>query len=226
MTNYISCLFFSSFFFQYLTKQTTALRKTNDNRIRIYEQLEVSIQELERANQRLALDNATDKKQIKSLCAYRDTLEARCEELQKSLDEARLQQTIQKEKLRRLSSTKEEVVPESPEPPKPKQTGTKEGNVQPPAATTTTTTSATESANNIPPDHEDLVNQLLIQVQELKSHRSRDQRKITDLEEEICRRTQDMALLEEELTTLYQREEHVKNLQEEISALEEVRLVQ
>lgn len=34
-----------------------------------------------------------------------------------------------------------------------------------------------------------------------------------------------MALLEEELTTLYQREEHVKNLQEEISALEEVRLV-
>lgn len=103
--------------------------------------------------------------------------------------------------------------PETPDPPSPKP------------QTVTTQTSTTESVNNIPADQEDLVNQLLIQIQELKSQKSRDQRKITDLEEEICRRTQDMAMLEEELTTLYQREEHVKNLQEEISALEEVRLV-
>jgi hypothetical protein len=54
-----------SFYVQYLTKQTTALREVNDSRLRIYEQLEVSIQELERANQRLALDNSADKKHIK-----------------------------------------------------------------------------------------------------------------------------------------------------------------
>lgn len=54
-----------SFYDQYLTKQTTALREVNDSRLRIYEQLEVSIQELERANQRLALDNSADKKHIK-----------------------------------------------------------------------------------------------------------------------------------------------------------------
>jgi len=54
-----------SFYIQYLTKQTTALREVNDSRLRIYEQLEVSIQELERANQRLALDNSADKKHIK-----------------------------------------------------------------------------------------------------------------------------------------------------------------
>ncbi|KAL0272453.1 UNVERIFIED_CONTAM: hypothetical protein PYX00_005413 [Menopon gallinae] len=81
---------------EYLSKQMTALRKTNDDRIRIYEQLEVSIQDLERANQRLALDSSTDKKQIKSLCAYRDSLEERCEELQKALDEARSQQKEKK----------------------------------------------------------------------------------------------------------------------------------
>lgn len=54
-----------SVYVQYLTKQTTALREVNDSRLRIYEQLEVSIQELERANQRLALDNSADKKHIK-----------------------------------------------------------------------------------------------------------------------------------------------------------------
>ncbi|XP_063222094.1 cerebellar degeneration-related protein 2 isoform X2 [Bacillus rossius redtenbacheri] len=67
---------------EYLTKQTAALREVNDSRLRIYEQLEVSIQDLERANQRLVLENVSDKKHIKSLCVTIDTLEARCEELQ------------------------------------------------------------------------------------------------------------------------------------------------
>lgn len=52
--------------FQYLTKQTVALREVNDSRLRIYEQLEVSIQDLERANHRLAVDHATEKKHIKT----------------------------------------------------------------------------------------------------------------------------------------------------------------
>ncbi|KAJ1530790.1 hypothetical protein ONE63_005641 [Megalurothrips usitatus] len=72
---------------EYLTKQTAALREVNDSRLRIYEQLEVSILDLERANQRLALDSAADKKHIKTLCVNIDSLEARCEELQKQCDE-------------------------------------------------------------------------------------------------------------------------------------------
>ena len=48
-----------------MKKQTAALREVNDSRLKIYEQLEVSIQDLERANQRLALENTNDKKQIK-----------------------------------------------------------------------------------------------------------------------------------------------------------------
>lgn len=54
------------FLLQYLTKQTVALREVNDSRLRIYEQLEVSIQDLERANHRLAVDHAADKKHIKT----------------------------------------------------------------------------------------------------------------------------------------------------------------
>jgi hypothetical protein len=50
---------------EYLTKQTVALREVNDSRLRCYEQLEVSISDLERANHRLSVDNAADKKQIK-----------------------------------------------------------------------------------------------------------------------------------------------------------------
>ncbi|KAF4521834.1 hypothetical protein B566_EDAN003708 [Ephemera danica] len=73
---------------EYLTKQTAALREVNDSRLRIYEQLEVSIQELERNNQRLAVENAADKKQIKSLCHSLDAMEARCEELTRALEEA------------------------------------------------------------------------------------------------------------------------------------------
>lgn len=52
-------------FFQYMKKQTAALREVNDSRLKIYEQLEVSIQDLERANHRLVIENTSDKKLIK-----------------------------------------------------------------------------------------------------------------------------------------------------------------
>ena len=45
-----------------MKKQTAALREVNDSRLRIYEQLEVSIQDLERANHLLVNDNTNDKK--------------------------------------------------------------------------------------------------------------------------------------------------------------------
>lgn len=48
-----------------MKKQTAALREVNDSRLKIYEQLEVSIQDLERANHRLVVENTGDKKLIK-----------------------------------------------------------------------------------------------------------------------------------------------------------------
>lgn len=63
MDGFLTITMYSS---QYLTKQTVALREVNDSRLRIYEQLEVSIQDLERANHRLAVDHSGDKKHIKT----------------------------------------------------------------------------------------------------------------------------------------------------------------
>lgn len=53
------------FFFdslQYLTKQNNALREVNDTRLKIYENIEISIQDLEKQNHRLNVDNSNIKK--------------------------------------------------------------------------------------------------------------------------------------------------------------------
>lgn len=86
---------------EYLTKQTVALREVNDSRLRIYEQLEVSIQDLERANHRLAVDHAAEKKHIKTLCATIETLETKCEELQKTVDDLNAQLEISRRRAER-----------------------------------------------------------------------------------------------------------------------------
>lgn len=48
--------------FQYLTKQNNALREVNDTRLKIYENIEISIQDLEKQNHRLNVDNSNLKK--------------------------------------------------------------------------------------------------------------------------------------------------------------------
>jgi len=50
---------------QYMKKQTAALREVNNTRLKVYEQLEVSVQDLERANHHLVSENTSDKKLIK-----------------------------------------------------------------------------------------------------------------------------------------------------------------
>ena len=53
------------YLFQYLTKQTSTLREVNDSRVKIYEQLEVSISDLETTNNKLMEENLNDKVKIK-----------------------------------------------------------------------------------------------------------------------------------------------------------------
>lgn len=96
--------------FQYLTKQTVALREVNDSRLRIYEQLEVSIQDLERANHRLVLDNSAEKKHIKSLNTTIESLEAKCEELQSTTDDLRLQVDVLRRRSQRNSDVQVSTV--------------------------------------------------------------------------------------------------------------------
>lgn len=87
---------------EYLQKQTAALREVNDSRLRIYEQLEVGIQDLERANHRLMVENTTDKKHIKSLLHNIESLESRYEELSRSLEEAKKLLSVERRKNDRL----------------------------------------------------------------------------------------------------------------------------
>jgi len=94
---------------EYLTKQTAALREVNDSRLRIYEQLEISITELEKNNIRLNEESISDKSRIKSLCSTVDLLEVRCEELQRCVDEARSQERIRKRREKRRASQKEDA---------------------------------------------------------------------------------------------------------------------
>ncbi|XP_075220256.1 cerebellar degeneration-related protein 2-like isoform X2 [Lycorma delicatula] len=190
---------------EYLTKQTAALREVNDSRLRIYEQLEVSIQELERANQRLAIESTNDKKHIKSLTGQVDTLELRCEELQKNLDELTVALEAARRRQRRSVCTPDE--PESPALPK----------NNPPQSSHTPLPLFSQ------PEFEDEMTQLLQQLQEARTQKTREQRKVQDLAEQLAVVLQENASLEERLSLLHQKEEDMKSLQEELSMLEEIR---
>ncbi|KAJ9593034.1 hypothetical protein L9F63_015303, partial [Diploptera punctata] len=192
---------------EYLTKQTAALREVNDSRLRIYEQLEVSIQDLERANQRLSLDNSADKKHIKTLCLSIDSLESRCEELQRALDEMTLKQNSQLRRQRSKSSSVDNGT--SADPSTREENGTNQQNE--------------DTADSKDSGEDEEVIHLLELLQEQKSLRAKDQRKAADLEEQMAAVLQENLALEEELTLLRQKEEDMKSLQEEISTLEEVR---
>jgi len=75
---------------EYLTKQTAALREVNESRLKIYEQLEVGMVELEAGNSRLREEAGQDRERARSLGLTVNLLEQRCEELQRQLDQARL----------------------------------------------------------------------------------------------------------------------------------------
>lgn len=63
--NSMNSSFLSGTLLQYLNKQSTTLREVNDSRVKIYEQLEVSIAELETTNKKLIEENMTDKVKIR-----------------------------------------------------------------------------------------------------------------------------------------------------------------
>ncbi|XP_017468215.1 PREDICTED: uncharacterized protein LOC108360449 [Rhagoletis zephyria] len=92
---------------EYLKKHTNALREVNDTRLKVYEQLDIGIQDLERANQRLTAENTSDKKHIKTLVQNIETLEARQDELNKQLEELRQVLSMERRKNERLSSANE-----------------------------------------------------------------------------------------------------------------------
>jgi len=85
---------------EFLTKQTATLKELNESRVRIYEQIETSLSELEENHNKLTEESAWEKVKIKSLSVTVETLENRCDELQKHLEEAETRMRDRKEKRR------------------------------------------------------------------------------------------------------------------------------
>ena len=70
--------------------------------MRIYEQIEISLSELEENHHKLTEESAVEKDKIRNLSSTVEILENRCEELQRNLEDAELLMTQRKE--RRKSS--------------------------------------------------------------------------------------------------------------------------
>uniref|UniRef100_A0A336LUA9 CSON004977 protein n=1 Tax=Culicoides sonorensis TaxID=179676 RepID=A0A336LUA9_CULSO len=92
---------------EYLRKQNAALREVNDSRLRIYEQLEVSIQDLERDKHRLAVDYAADKKKFKQISQNVECLESKCDDLSKQINELQTLLDMERKKNKRLMEEKQ-----------------------------------------------------------------------------------------------------------------------
>lgn len=71
---------------EYLTKQVDLLREVNDQHAKVYEQLDQSSKELERANHRLGLDNRAALQKIQGLTETINSLHLQVEELQQQVE--------------------------------------------------------------------------------------------------------------------------------------------
>ena len=63
--------------FQFLTKQTAALKEVNESRVRVYEQLEESLEELEQDHSKLSEQSREERGRIQTLSSTVTVLETR-----------------------------------------------------------------------------------------------------------------------------------------------------
>ncbi|XP_060811550.1 cerebellar degeneration-related protein 2 isoform X3 [Bombus pascuorum] len=211
---------------EYMKKQTAALREVNDSRLKIYEQLEVSIQDLERANHRLVIENTSDKKLIKSQCLTIESLETRCEEFQKKIDEI----NEQHESILRQQTASQSTNTAQTQTFLWKAPAMQGGSIQQSAASRgqrpfqeAIIDSNVRQFHTTVSTNDEEVTELLRQVQEARSQRTREQKKVAELEQQLTTVLQENTTLEEQLNVLRGKAQDVKNLQEEINTLEEVR---
>ncbi|CAG9821922.1 unnamed protein product [Phaedon cochleariae] len=231
---------------EYLTKQTVALREVNDSRLRIYEQLEVSIQDLERANHRLVLDNSAEKKHVKSLNATVEALEAKCEELQSTIDDLNLQVDLVKRRNHRTSdvtqnaATREVIALRRVERSGDDEIFSPDSSVQSEnkcssttSPTTTTPRHARDDPDRAADEHGAGAEQLAQLVEQLGRARAqcgREERRAGELEEQLATMARQCQALEEQLARAAHggrgRDEedlNMKSMHEELTTLEEVR---
>ncbi|XP_017875911.1 cerebellar degeneration-related protein 2-like isoform X2 [Ceratina calcarata] len=198
---------------EYTRKQTAALREVNDSRMKIYEQLEVSIQNLERANHRLIIEHANDSKLIKSKRLTIENLEARIDDLQKKLDEVTNERdALVQQKIADGSTNTIQTQTQLWKAPV-----THSGSIKQSAALSGQKPSPAVLIN------EEEVTELLRQLREAQNQRAREQKKVSELEQQLAALLQESNDLEEQLKDWRNKAQAIKNLQEEINTLEEVR---
>lgn len=197
---------------EYMKKQTAALREVNDSRLKVYEQLEVSIQDLERANHRLIVENTANKKLIKSQGVTIEIQETKVDELQKKFDELKVdyeslshqKNNIQLSRIRETPLSKDYSIPQN-------------------VARDLQKLSPVSSIDGTISNDEEEVTELLRQLHETRNQRIREQKRVNELREQLENLIKENGLLEEQLNEWRNREQEMKNLQEEINTLEEVR---
>lgn len=219
------------------------MREVSDSRLRIYEQLEISIQDLERANHRLMVENTASKKHIKSLTANVETLETKCEDLQTTIDDLRVQMDILKKRAYKPQETSPTNVKSPPPPPSIILKHVERQDEKVVIGKDASSDDLTEKEellniieigkvkNSTPQkfisgktnENIEEITQLLAQLRENKTQTSRDQRRITELEEQLAIVIQQNQTLENQVIQMNYREDDVKSMYDEISTLEEVR---
>ncbi|KAL8175489.1 UNVERIFIED_CONTAM: ATP dependent transporter multidrug resistance (SNQ2) [Gekko kuhli] len=72
---------------EYLTKQVELLRQMNDQHAKVYEQLDITVRDLEDANQKLVVDSRTSQQKILSLTETIESLQTHIDDLQTQVEE-------------------------------------------------------------------------------------------------------------------------------------------
>lgn len=80
-----------------------------------------------------------------------------------------------------------------------------------------------QTANGVVTNSDQEMTDLLRQLQDARSQRIREQKKVSELNQQLTTLLQENSTLEEQLTIWRNKAEDMKNLQDEINTLEEVR---
>lgn len=146
------------------------------------------------------------------LCANIETLDSKCEDLQKTVDDLNAQLEI--------SRRRAERKPESEKPketPKETQTAVKKPGVN-------STPKPIAPLPELTKEDEDLL-RLSDELRESKVAFSQEQRRVTELEEQLASMVQENNRVHEQLRNWHRGEDEPKSMHEEFSILEEVRYV-
>ncbi|XP_035784000.1 uncharacterized protein LOC118462194 isoform X1 [Anopheles albimanus] len=202
---------------EYLSKQNAALREANDSRMKIYEQLEVSIQDLELKKYKLALDYKAEKKITKQLQSTIESLETKVEELTRTLMEERRQAEIDKryiaEKQAATAGTSTDIV-EMPTLPSPSSV-TSDHKTQ-----SATTRDVDELHHNEEADEELIRVMLLLDCTQKNFMQERD--KVSELEEQLIAITQENQMLQKKLSQKTNNDEGT-TVHQQLSLLDELK---